>query len=102
MSNWHDSELVRLNDRAGTGPVACSADLFRAVSVALEWAQRTDGSFDPTVEPLVRRLGLRGDDGRILPLSPEQGGRAGGSSAAGDPPSLGRGKAGTLDQVGWR
>jgi thiamine biosynthesis lipoprotein len=102
LSNWHDSELVRLNDRAGSDAVACSADLFQAVSVALEWAQQTDGSFDPTVEPLVRRLGLRGDDGRLPPLSPDARGRAGGSSSAGDPVSRGPGKAGALEQVGWR
>jgi len=66
FSNWRrESEVSRLNDKAARAPVLCSRELFRAVRVALGWAEETGGAFDPTVEPLVRALGLRGDDGRM-------------------------------------
>jgi len=100
LSNWHDSELVRLNDRAARSPVDCSEDLFAAVTAALHWAKATDGAFDPTVEPFVRRLGLRGDEGHL----------PGGAPA--NPPILGEGGVqvlhdgpGTFPEqapVGWR
>jgi thiamine biosynthesis lipoprotein len=65
LSGWHDSELQRLNARAALGPVPCSEDLFHAVAEALRWAAATGGAFDPTVEPAVRGLGLRGEEGRL-------------------------------------
>ena len=66
LSNWReDSEVSVLNRSAAAGRVTCSSDLFAAVSVALAWAEKTGGAFDPTVEPLVRRLGLRGEEGRM-------------------------------------
>ena len=66
LSNWRaDSEVSRLNALAAREPFACSADLFAAVTTALRWAETTGGAFDPTVEPLVRRLGLRGSEGSL-------------------------------------
>jgi thiamine biosynthesis lipoprotein len=68
LSNWDaDSELSRLNREAAGGPVRCSEDLFLAVMTARRWAEATGGAFDPTVEPLVRRFGLRDDEGRWEP-----------------------------------
>jgi thiamine biosynthesis lipoprotein len=61
LSNWSpSSEITLLNQRAATGPVVCSIDLFEAIATALRWAEVTSGAFDPTIEPLVRQLGLRG------------------------------------------
>ncbi len=54
MSLWKPSELQRLND-AGEG--APSPDLRAVLDKALEIAAASGGSFDPTVEPLVRALG---------------------------------------------
>ncbi|MBI4169153.1 MAG: FAD:protein FMN transferase [Acidobacteria bacterium] len=60
LSNWReDSEVSRLNRQASERPFRCSADLFAALEAALRWAEATGGAFDPTVEPLVRRYGLR-------------------------------------------
>jgi thiamine biosynthesis lipoprotein len=65
MSSWRDdSELARFNRAAGTGPVACSADLAAVLDSALALARATGGAFDPTVEPLVAAWDLRGD-GRV-------------------------------------
>jgi thiamine biosynthesis lipoprotein len=84
LSNWRaDSEVSRVNAKAGSGPVIVSADLFAAVEAALRCAEATEGAFDPTVEPLVRAYGLRGAEG-ILP-------------GAGAPPATGADAP-----VGWR
>jgi FAD:protein FMN transferase len=86
LSNWRaDSEVSRLNRSAPAAPAPVSADLYDAVSASLLWAERTGGTFDPTVEPLVRRFGLRGEDG-VLP-------------GIGAPPAPDPGRQ---DAVGWR
>jgi thiamine biosynthesis lipoprotein len=86
LSNWRpDSEVSRLNGAAAAAPVTVSEDLYAAVGAALRWAESTDGAFDPTVEPLVRGLGLHGPEG-ILP-------------GVGAPPAA---DAGTPRPVGWR
>ena len=57
LSNWNqESELSRLNARAGKGATRVSGELFAAVDSALRWARKTGGAFDPTVEPLTRLL----------------------------------------------
>jgi FAD:protein FMN transferase len=91
MSNWKaDSEIARLNREAAERTFVCTADLFRALSAALGWARATSGAFDPTVEPLVRRLGLRGPEGR-LPGDADEG-RVDSGSTILEPPAM----------VGWR
>src|SRR5258706_15330905 len=66
LSNWRsDSEVSALNREAAEHPVTCGPDLCAVVGAALRWAQASGGAFDPTVEPLVRRLGLRGVEGRL-------------------------------------
>jgi thiamine biosynthesis lipoprotein len=55
MSDYKsDSELMRLTDRAGTGPVPVSNDLFAVLDHAQKIAQATDGAFDVTVGPYVQ------------------------------------------------
>lgn len=58
-----DSELSRLNAGLGRWQDA-SPSLYRAVSLALEMAGRTQGAFDPTLEPRGW-LKVRLKDGRI-------------------------------------
>lgn len=70
LSNWRDeSEISRLNRSPAGVSFHCSADLFSALRVALRFARKTEGAFDPTVEPLVRRLGLRPPEGRLPDIS---------------------------------
>ncbi len=52
-----DSELVRLNADAGTGPVAVSPLLFEAIEVAVSAAASTGGLVDPTVGRTLRLAG---------------------------------------------
>lgn len=58
-----DSELARLNARAGDGPVPVSRRLFSAVEVAIAAATSTGGLVDPTVG---RTLRLAGYDRRFV------------------------------------
>ncbi len=70
LSNWRPaSEVSRMNHDAARAPVAAGRDLCAVVGRALDWARETAGSFDPTVEPLVRALRLRGPEG-VLPGQP--------------------------------
>jgi thiamine biosynthesis lipoprotein len=53
-----DSELSRINSSAAAGPVAVSQELFTVLEKSLEVARATDGSFDPTIRPLVDLWGF--------------------------------------------
>jgi len=49
-----DSELSRLSAAAPTvNPVPLGDDLWRALSAAVAWRDKSDGAFDPTVGPLT-------------------------------------------------
>ncbi len=65
-----DSELVRLNADAGTGPVAVSPLLFEAIVVAVSAAASTGGLVDPTVG---RTLRLAGYDRRFASVTLRDG-----------------------------
>lgn len=99
LSNWKaDSEVSRLNDRASLEWFRCSPDLYRAVGVALHWAAETGGAFDPTVEPLVRALGLRAE-GRLGDSPPQISSRT--PAQGGAPGEPRRESLGRLP-IGWR
>jgi len=54
FSDWRpDSELSRLSDRAGSGPISVSADLYAVLARAREISAATDGAFDVTIGPFV-------------------------------------------------
>ncbi len=55
-----DSELVRLNDRAGAS-VSVSPLLAEAIDVAMRAARETDGAVDPTVGRAMRAIGYDRD-----------------------------------------
>gem|GEM_PF-1428222 len=75
LSNWRsESEVSRLNARAGAGTTQASPSLFSAVSSALFWARETGGAFDPTVEPLTRRFRLGGSQTLSLSQEPSSAG----------------------------
>lgn len=63
--DYSDTELMRVNAAAGTGPVAVSADTLKVVEVALDFARASDGAFDITVQPLVRLWGIGTDHAGI-------------------------------------
>ena len=65
-----DSELVRLNAAAGTGPVEVGERLLEAVEIALAAAASTRGLVDPTVG---RTLRLAGYDRRFASVKLRDG-----------------------------
>jgi FAD:protein FMN transferase len=57
-----DSEVSAINAAAGRAPVRMSPWTEAMIAAALEWAERTDGAFDPTVGPLVKAWGFGGEE----------------------------------------
>ncbi len=55
MSDYRvDSELMRLSDRAGQGPVQVSDELFEVLSFAQDLHEKSGGVFDVTAGPAVQ------------------------------------------------
>ena len=55
MSDYRrDSELMQLCDRAGTGPISVSNELFDVLSLSIRLSEQSGGAFDVTVGPLVK------------------------------------------------
>lgn len=66
MSNWtEDSEVARLNREAPHGPCSVHPEVLDVLRGALEVAEQSEGSFDPTIEPLVRLWGFLGGSPRL-------------------------------------
>jgi FAD:protein FMN transferase len=60
-----DSEISRINRRAGQTPARVSPPVFRLLRRARDLAQFTCGAFDITVAPLLRAWGFSSREGRI-------------------------------------
>ena len=60
-----DSELTRLGEQSGGGPVPISPDLFQVLRQAQRLAQRSGGAFDVTAGPLVRLWRAARDAGTL-------------------------------------
>jgi thiamine biosynthesis lipoprotein len=55
MSDYQrDSELMQLCDKAGSGPVRVSKELFEVLEYAQTVSEASDGAFDITVGPLIQ------------------------------------------------
>jgi len=66
MSSYRpDSELMRLNERAGREPVKVSDDLYRAIEAGVIWNGRTQGAFDIACAPLLELWRHCGKLGRL-------------------------------------
>jgi thiamine biosynthesis lipoprotein len=59
------SGVVAINRKAGLEPVHIRADLIGLLETALYYAELSDGSFDPTIGPLVRLWGIGTDYERV-------------------------------------
>ncbi|MCA9285317.1 MAG: FAD:protein FMN transferase, partial [Phycisphaerales bacterium] len=104
MSDWNrESELARLEARAGAGPVPVSADLADALAAAVRFAEASEGAFDPTVAPIVRlwraarSTGARPDDAAMAAAREHVGWRR--IALGGSPPTAAL-EAGTSIDLG--
>ncbi len=60
LSRFDDaSDLSELNRQAGRGPWRAGPDLRSVLAASLEIERRTQGAFNPAVEPLMRLWGFR-------------------------------------------
>jgi thiamine biosynthesis lipoprotein len=66
LTTWRDSPLLQLDEAPVARPVPLDTELFGLLETVFEWAERTDGAFDPTLLPLVRAWDLR-RAGRVPP-----------------------------------
>ncbi|GHV91743.1 FAD:protein FMN transferase [Spirochaetia bacterium] len=64
-ANKAGTELDRINQNAGIGPVPVDAELIAVLDRALRYAEASGGAFDPTVGPLVKLWGIGSDAARV-------------------------------------
>lgn len=60
------SEIDQVNKAAGVEPIAVSSETLEVVEKALYFAEQSDGTFDPTIGPLVDLWGI-GSEGASVP-----------------------------------
>jgi FAD:protein FMN transferase len=66
LSNYQpDSELSRVNERAATGPVKISPELFDLLTACVAYSRASEGTFDITVGPLMNVWGFYKDSGHL-------------------------------------
>lgn len=64
-SHLADSEISRVNTAAGLAPVKVGEDAIAIVLRDIEYAEQSDGAFDPTVGPLVTLWGIGTKNARL-------------------------------------
>lgn len=66
MSNYKkESVLSQLNNNASTEPVDCNKELADVIEQSLHYSEITDGAFDITIGPLMKKWGFFKKQGRI-------------------------------------
>ena len=63
--NAAESEVKDVNAAAGKNPIKVSEDTFDVISAAIEFAEISDGRFDPTIGPLVQLWGIGSENAKI-------------------------------------
>ncbi len=58
---YKETEILRVNRRAGKEPVTVSEDTFTVVEAAKRFGAETDGAFDITIAPIVELWGIGTD-----------------------------------------
>ena len=64
-ANREATDLDRVNQNAGLAPVKVRPELILVLEKALEYAEKSKGSFDPSIGPLVKLWGIGTDGARI-------------------------------------
>ena len=77
LSNWTDaSEIARVNREAGQGWSSLGPELLMILDTAAEVYIQSAGTFDPTIEPLVRAWGFLGGTPQVPDASEIERARA--------------------------
>lgn len=63
-----DSEIYKVNTNSGVAPVQVSADTFNLVSIAIDYAKRTNGLLDPSIGRLVTLWNIGHEGAHVLPI----------------------------------
>lgn len=66
MSRYHDgSEVDLINQNAGKEAVNISPDTYFVIKTALDYAEKTDGAFNPLIGDIVDLWGIGTEDARV-------------------------------------
>jgi FAD:protein FMN transferase len=66
MSNYkEESELSKINKNAASGPIHCDDELSYVIEQSLQYSEITDGAFDITIGPLMKKWGFFKEQERI-------------------------------------
>ena len=66
MSNYkEESELSKVNKNAASEPTTCDNELAYVIEQSLQYSDITDGAFDITIGPLMKKWGFFREQGRI-------------------------------------
>lgn len=65
-----NSELSRINERAGIEKLQVSDDIYQVIKTSLLYSQISRGAFDPTIAPLVELWGIGQDFTSVVPPEP--------------------------------
>ncbi len=60
-----DSNVSKVNAAAGLNPVKVSQEVLHVTEQAVDYAELTEGSFDPTIAPLIDLWGFHGQEYRV-------------------------------------
>src|SRR6056297_1311598 len=60
-----ESDVYKINTNAGSKPVKVSEETYELLKEAYDFAERTDGIFDPTIGPLVSLWGIGTKDQKV-------------------------------------
>lgn len=60
-----DSEIAAVNDAAGIEPVEVSEEVFYVMELALQYAEESEGRFDPTIGSITDLWGIGQEDAAV-------------------------------------
>lgn len=63
-ANIETSDVTRFNETKTTEPIAMPRDIINMLERALPYAEKSEGRFDPTIEPIVKLWGISTDTPR--------------------------------------
>jgi thiamine biosynthesis lipoprotein len=69
LTDWRPSELMRVNDAAGSGPQAVAPELARVVARSIDIGHLTEGAFDVTYAAVGKLWDFKREHPRVPPAA---------------------------------